>query len=221
MKPRKLKDAANALHRWYFVVRGDNDTLTEVRHLALGFLVCLAILYAGNTLLLAPQQKALHQKEAQLAQLLTADPGQVSQVLTTEQLALTGERQALDEENAILLLQESLLKEQWRLWGDAERFTKIIFTLQAKAPVDLENSIKQMSQLERRNRAGFAVYAVNLAGEATFQELYRYLAYIEQQPEVSVIEDLTVERLPAEGYQKPAGVRFSIVVGRLAYEEAP
>lgn len=225
MPPRHAKELTDLIRKWYFVIRSDAETLQELRHLALGLAVCLVIFYAGSALFVKPLENALAQKNAQRAELLAKAPGQASQVLTAEQRALRNEEQNLEEQNAILTLQEGFFKEQWQLWGNAERFTKIIFTLLPKAPVNLENSIKQMSQLEKKSKDGFAVYAVNLAGEATFQELYRYLTYVEGQPEVSVVEDLAIERLPMEGYQKPAKVRFSVVMGRLAYEgktaEAP
>lgn len=221
MPPRNAKELTDLLRNWYFVIKNDAESRQELRHLLLGLTVCLVIFYAGNALFIAPLEKNLGQKNARRTELLAQDPGLASQVLTAEQQALKSEQQRLEEENAILTLQESFFKEQWQLWGNAERFTKIIFTLLPRAPVNLENSIKQMSQLEKRSKDGFAVYAINLAGEATFQELYRYLAYVEAQPEVSVIENLTIERLPVEGYQKPAKVRFSVVMGRLAYEERP
>ncbi|MEW6502019.1 MAG: hypothetical protein ACOY8P_10485 [Thermodesulfobacteriota bacterium] len=218
MPPRHAKELTDFLRKWYFVVRSDPETVQELRHLLLGLAVCLVILYAGNILFVKPLEKGVAQREARRAELLSQDPGQASQVLSAEQQSLRKEQQRLAEENAILTLQEGFLKEQWQMWGNAERFTRIIFTLLPRAPVNLENSIRQMSQLEKRSKEGFAVYAVNLAGEATFQELYRYLAYVEAQPEVSVIEDLAVERLPMDNYQKPAKVRFSVVMGRLAYE---
>lgn len=221
MPPRQPKALTDFIRKWYFVIKSDAETLVELRHLLLGLTVCLVIFYAGNALFVKPLEKSLAQKNARRGELLAKDPGQASQVLTAEQRALKSEQQRLEEQNAILGLQEGFFKEQWQLWSNAERFTKIIFTLLPRAPVNLENSIKQMSQLEKRSKDGFAVYAVNLAGEATFQELYRYLAYVEGQPEVSVIEDLAMERLPVEGYQKPAKVRFSVVMGRLAYEEKP
>lgn len=218
MPPRQAKELTDLLRNWYFVVKGDPEMLQELRHLLLGLAVCLVVFYAGNTLFVKPLEKSLAQKTVQRTELLAKDPGLASQALTTEQRTLKDEQQRLEEQNATLGLQEGFLKEQWQMWGNAERFTKIIFTLLPKAPVNLENSLKQMSQLEKKSKDGFAVYAVNLAGEATFQDLYRYLAYVEGQPEVSVIEDLAIERLPMEGYQKPAKVRFSVVMGRLAYE---
>jgi len=221
MSPRQPKKLTDLVQKWYFVIKSDAETVKEVRHLLLGLAVCLVILYAGNALFVKPLEKNAAQKIARRTELLAQDPGLASQVLTAEQQALKNEQQNLEEQNAILGLQEGFYKEQWQLWGNAERFTKIIFTLLPRAPVNLENSIKQMSQLEKKSKDGFAVYAVNLAGEATFQELYRYLAYVEAQPEVSVIEDLTVERLPVDNFQKPAKIRFSVVMGRLAYEERP
>lgn len=219
MPSRQTKELTDLLRNWYFVIKNDAEMLQELRHLLLGLAVCVVIFYAGNALFIKPLEKSLAQKNARRTELLAQAPGQASQVLTAEQQALRSEQQGLEEQNAILTLQEHFFKEQWQLWSNAERFTKIIFTLLPRAPVNLENSIKQMSQLEKRSKEGFAVHAVNLAGEATFQELYRYLAYVEAQPEVSVIEDLAVERLPVDNFQKPAKVRFSVVMGRLAYEE--
>jgi hypothetical protein len=221
MSPRHLKELTGLLRKWYFVIKSDAETLQELRHLLLGLAVCLVIFYAGNALFIKPLEQSAAQKTARRAELLAKDPGLASQVLTAEQRALKSEQQSLEEQNAILALQDGFFKEQWQLWSNAERFTKIIFTLLPRAPVNLENSIKQMSQLEKKSKDGFAVYAVNLAGEATFQELYRYLAYVEAQPEVSVIEDLAIERLPGGNYQKPSKVHFNVVMGRLAYEEKP
>lgn len=218
LKQHNLPQVGNALKRWYFLIKNDAETLAELRRLGLGLLVCLSLFYAATSLLLVPKEKELEQKKAVKLEQQSTTPAQVDQVLASRQAQLRKEKLLLEEQNGILVLKKRFLEEQWRMWGDAERFTKVIFTLLPSAPLNIEKSLKQMSQLEKRSQQGFTIHSVNLTGDVAFHDLFAYLQYIESQAEVSIIENLTIERLPVAGYEKPADVHFNVVVGRMTYE---
>ncbi|MFA6284074.1 MAG: hypothetical protein WC633_08025 [Desulfurivibrionaceae bacterium] len=126
---------------------------------------------------------------------------------------------SLREQTETLALQIRLIEEQWHSLTDREQFSKTLFTLQANAPINMENHLQQMSQLADRSVNGFTLNTVSLAGEVPFPELYRYLQYIEGRPEIGIIEDLAVERLKSASYDQQAKVKFSMVVGRTTLDK--
>jgi CRISPR/Cas system-associated endonuclease/helicase Cas3 len=209
----------NKLKEWFFLLKSDPEAFAELRKLALGILVCVAVLYGGSTLLLAPQKKVLHQKLSQKKEIESTAPAQLGSALAAQLSQLEAQQKNLREHTEILALQIRLMEEHWQSLTDREQFSRTLFTLQANAPIDMENHLQQMSQLEDRSVNGFILNTVSLAGEVSFPELYRYLQYLEGRPEIGIIEDLAVERRKGASYDQQARVKFSMVVGRTTLDK--
>jgi hypothetical protein len=209
----------NKLKEWFFLLKSDPEAFVELRKLLLGVLACAAILYGGSTLLLAPQKKVLQQKLAQKIEVESTAPAQLGKVLAAQVSQLETEQKGLREQTETLALQIRLIEENWQLMTDREQFSKTLFTLHASAPINMENHLQQMSQLEDRSLNGFTLNSVTLAGEVPFPLLYKYLQYIEGRPEIGIIEDLSVLRLTNAGYDQQAKVKFSMVVGRTTLDK--
>ena len=214
MNAQQLISLGNKLKEWFFLLKSDPEAFAELRKLCLGVLVCAAVLYGGSTLLLAPQKKMLRQKLVQKKEVESTAPAQLSSALAGQVSQLEAEQKNLREQTETLALQIRLIEEHWQSLTDREQFAKTLFTLHANAPINMENHLQQMSQLEDRSVNGFTLNTVSLAGELPFSQLYTYLQYIEGRPEIGIIEDLAVERLPGAGYDQQAKVKFSMVVGR-------
>ncbi len=219
MNTQQLITIGNKLKEWFFLLKSDPEAFAELRKLCLGILVCLAILYGGSTLFLAPQKKELRQKLTQKTEIESTAPVQMADALAAQVSQLEVEQESLQTQTETLALQIRLIEEQWHSLTDREQFSKTLFTLQANAPINMENHLRQMSQLEDRSVNGFTLNTVSLAGEVPFPELYRYLQYIEGRPEIGIIEDLAVERLKSAGYDQQAKVKFSMVVGRTTLDK--
>jgi hypothetical protein len=211
---QQLISLGNKLKEWFFLLKSDPEAFAELRKLCLGVLVCAAVLYGGSTLLLAPQKKMLRQKLAQKKEVESTAPAQLSSALAGQVSQLEAEQKNLREQAETLALHIRLIEEHWQSLTDREQFAKTLFTLHANAPINMENHLQQMSQLEDRSVNGFTLNTVSLAGELPFPQLYTYLQYIEGRPEIGIIEDLAVERLPGAGYDQQAKIKFSMVVGR-------
>ncbi len=219
MNNQQLIILGNKLKEWFFLLKSDPEAFAELRKLGLGILVCAAILYGGSTLLLAPQKKELRQKRVQKNEIEGTAPAQLGSALAMQVSQLETEQKGLREQTETLALQIRLIEEQWQSLTDREQFSKTLFALHANAPITMENHLRQMSQLEDRSQNGFTLSTVNLAGEVPFPLLYKYLQYIEDRPEIGIIEDLAVTRLANAGYDQQAKVTFSMVVGRTTLDK--
>ncbi|MDG4476450.1 hypothetical protein [Thiovibrio frasassiensis] len=219
MNSQQLIILGNKLKEWFFLLKSDPEAFVELRKLLLGVLACAAILYGGSTLLLAPQKMVLQQKLAQKIEVESTAPAQLGKVLAAQVSQLETEQKGLREQTETLALQIRLIEENWQLMTDREQFSKTLFTLHANAPINMENHLQQMSQLEDRSLNGFTLNSVTLAGEVPFPLLYKYLQYIEGRPEIGIIEDLSVLRLTNAGYDQQAKVKFSMVVGRTTLDK--
>lgn len=219
MNSQQLIIIGNKLKEWFFLLKSDPEAFAELRKLCLGILACFAILYGGSTLLLDPQQKMLAQKLAQKIEIESTAPALLGSALDAQVAQLEIEQKTLREQTETLALQIKLIEEQWQSLTDREQFSKTLFTLHANAPINMENHLRQMSQLEDRSVNGFTLSTVNLAGEVAFPLLYRYLQYIEGKPEIGIIEDLSVTRQTDAGYDQQAKVKFSMVVGRTTLDK--
>jgi len=199
----------------YFLLRNDPEALIQARQFFLVFLVCIMVLWAGFTLFIEPKEKLLQQKILQLRELACSAPDEMNRMMTTREKQLSRENRDLAEKIAVLHMKRSLLQENWLTKGDSDRFDRIIFTLNPDAPVNIETSLAQVSLQEKRSKDGFILYPTTIEGEGPFSQLFDYLQYLEAQPEVGLITELTIER-PADA--KPfqvAPVHFSLVVSRV------
>lgn len=199
----------------YFLLRNDPEALIQARQFFLVFLVCIMVLWAGFTLFIEPKEKLLQQKILQLRELAGSVPDEMNRMMVAREKQLTQENRDLAEKIDILRLKRTLLHENWLTKGDNDRFNRIIFTLNPDAPVNIETSLAQVSLQEKRSKDGFMLYPTTIEGKGSFSQLFDYLQYLEDQPEVGLITDLTIERsADAEPFQV-APVHFNLVVSRV------
>jgi len=216
MNARNIKNIfIPKVKKGYFLLRNDPEAFAQARQFFLGFLVCITVLWAGFTLFIEPREKLLRQKTMQLRELSASAPDEMKRMMTAREKELTRENHSLAEKIEVLQLKKKLLIENWLTKGDSDRFHKIIFTLYPAAPVNIENSLAQVSLQEKRSRDGFMLYPTTIEGKGSFSQFFDYLQYLENQPEIGLITDLTIKRAPdAEPFQV-APVHYSLVVSRV------
>jgi len=213
-----LKKILEQLRQLFSKLRNDPSLLAELRQLGLGLIVCLAVAYGVHSLLLEPQQQKIHKQLATLQQLRSTAAGEITPILDAGRRQLKQDIMHIQEEKAVLELKKNFLSEQWGSWGDDELFTRLIMTLDPTAPVSLEGRFKKLNYLEPQIREDFIVHPIRLTGVAAFPELLTYLRYLEERPEVGTIDDLVLELVPVEGYERAGKITFSLTVGRVTPE---
>lgn len=213
-----LKQSLEQLRQLFSKLQNDPSLLAELRQLGLGLLVCLAVAYGVHSLLLEPQQRKIHKQLATLQQLRSTAAGEITPILDAGRRKLNQEIMQIQEEKAVLELKKNFLNEQWRGLGDEELFTRLIMTLDSTAPVSLDGRFKKLNYLEPQIREDFIVHPIRLTGVATFPELLAYLRYLEERPEVGIIDDLALELVPVDGYERAGKITFSLTVGRVTPE---
>ena len=218
---RKLPNLGKNFKKGSFNLRNDVDAMSQFRLLLLGLVMCFVIYYAGMTLFVQPQKDVLQEKVIWKQKISAATPIQRTPQLTAALEQLRNTKANLREQIEILKLKIQFLQDHWEILGDADRFTKIIFTLLPSAPVNIEKDLAQMSRSETRSLSNYDIHPVTLAGNAPFHNFLSYLQYTETRPEVGVIDNLVVKRLPAEEkYSGHAEVFFSFMVGRINLKQS-
>lgn len=203
-----------SLQGWYLLLRSDANAVTQARQFCLGLLVCLAILWSGLNLYIEPKQKALQQKNMQHREMTASAPEELHNLFTASRQQLEKENQQLSEKIHILEQKEKFIREDWQIRGDSDRFNRILFTLYPSAPVSIEDSLAQMTLLKKRSLDSFVLYPATIEGECSFERLFSYLQYLEQQPEIGLINDLVIEGNTEEYDESP--IRFSMIVSRVS-----
>jgi len=221
MKNPSLGTIGQRLNLFFALIRDDREARNELRNLFLGLAVCAVLLYAGVNLFVSPLRSKAGELAAKRRELLAASPPVLGQAYKERSRQLQEEQAKLAEENEILALKKRFLALQWKTWSNPDRFSRIIFTLAPDAPLNMEEHLKALNQMEKRTSEGREVVGINLVGEGSFAELFQYLDYIESKPEVALVTELTVERPPTESYQRTAPVKFSLTVGRYTGVESP
>lgn len=201
--------------RLYLLIRSDPDAALQLRQLILALCICLAAAFAAQSFLVQPRLTKLEKKLAHVEGLHTASTDTenilLSARLYTLQQELAHEKQAI----AILTLQERLLREQWQHQGNDVRFHKVMYTLDANAPLTMQANILKMSQGETRSDQGFNLYPIHLEGRCYFPDFYRYLHYLEESTEIGYIDDLEITARPSQTVAQRAEVNFKLTLGRL------
>ncbi|MBU0675386.1 MAG: hypothetical protein KJ950_12140 [Proteobacteria bacterium] len=204
-----------------FALRNDRQAMLQFRLLLMGLLTCVAFYYAGYTILIEPGQHKLSQRKTQLHELqnLGIRPTSPEEALHVSQMKSRKER--LVEEIAVLTFRRKMLLEQGRSQGNPERFQKIIFTMNENAPVDMENILSRMSIAEKRSTDLYQEYPASLEGQGKYHDFISYLRYIEKTPEISAIDNLTLDRIEPGQNIHPGSVSFSLKVSRILLQETP
>ena len=201
--------------RIYLLIRSDPDAALQLRQLILALCICLAAGFAAQTLLVQPRLTKLEKKLAHIQGLHTATTDTENILLSARLYTLQQELSHEEQTIAVLSLQESLLREQWQHQGNDVRFHEVMFTLEDNAPLSMKPYILKMGQEEIRSDQGFNLYPIHLEGRCYFPDLYRYLHYLEESPEIGFLDDLEISAIPAEPAAARAEVDFKITLGRL------
>ncbi len=212
-------DMGKKIKQWYFIAKNDPAAAAQVRVMLLGIIACFTIYYGANTLIIAPKNKALGIKQAQLAEVMANATALVPAGLAPAIEQLTRQKQDLNDRIATLKVKKRFLQEEWRLISDPDRFTNIIFTSFPTAPVNIKKNLKQMSLAKERTRDGFAIQPVNLAGIASFKDFLAYLQYLESRPEAGPVDELKLENLPITPGETRAKIRFNVLLSRIKFQE--
>jgi hypothetical protein len=210
----QLKKIQGNLKNFLFIIRTDKETQLQVRQFVLGILVCIALFWAGSTLLIDPISLELKQKRLRLEEVKATSPEDIITSMTTKKADLDKQTRIFQEKVDQLTLQNNLLLEHWDHQGDSDRFNQILFAPQAPAPKDIINDMKLMQFNEPFSLDGFKVLPVVIEGEADFADFFSYLQYLEGHPEIGSLHSLVIENLPDETFMT-SRIRFSLIAGRI------
>ena len=208
-----------SVKRIYFVLRNDPEAMVQARQAFLGIIVCLALLWAGITVLIEPKAKLLRQESSQLQEITNSSPAKMLKIMAAREQNLIQESKIFKEKIELIKLKEKLLKENWQQRGDSDRFSRIIFSIFPTAPAAIDDTLKQMSLQPKRSSKGFHFYPVSLEGDASFFQVFDYLHYLEQQSEVGFINNLLIENIDRAGPDMKQLVHFSMIIGRITLGE--
>ena len=207
------------LKNFIFILRSDKETQIQARQFALGLLVCIALFWAGGTLLIDPKLKQLKQQKLRIQELKAASPEELITAISIRKEDLDKQVGIMQDKVEQLKLQNTLLHEHWDQQGDSERFNKILFSPQAPAREDMVNDLKLMQFNEPFSQDGFKVLPVVIEGEAAFEDFYSYLKYLEGHSEIGTLQNLVIESLPTDNFIASSPIRFSLVAGRIELNE--
>lgn len=213
-----LRSYFDKLRSLFFRLKDDPPFLEELRRLFLAFLVFLSVAYGGYSFLVEPIQRENDKKLKELLSLRGVASGEVTPMLDAGKQKLSEELGLLQEENAILELKNRFLKEQWRIWGDSDRFTRIIMTLDSAAPLSMDRNFKQITRLEPQAKDDFTVHPLRVTGSASFASMLAYLHYLEKMPEVGLLDELVLDSIPTATGDRSGKISFSFVAGRVVPE---
>ncbi|MBU0728441.1 MAG: hypothetical protein KKE17_15265 [Proteobacteria bacterium] len=214
-----IKAAPYQIKKLIYLVRNDARFRVELRQITLGIIVCFTLFYGGTSLLLDPLKIKVEQKIAQKNETIQRAPAALDSGFSSQFLMLSKSKKTLEEKINILKLQKDYIRENWEKIGDTRRFSDIIFTLLPSAPVHLEGKLNQMELSNPVSEAGFEFQPVILTGSGDFRDIYTYLQYIEQQPEIGDINNINLESMPVSDKYDQAKVSFSITVSRITLKE--
>ncbi|MCK5608713.1 hypothetical protein KAR91_42945 [Candidatus Pacearchaeota archaeon] len=210
-----IKKIQGNLKNFIFVLRTDKDAQVQARQFALGILVCVALFWAGSTLLIDPKLQQLEQQRLRLQEIKASSPEEVITAISIRKEGLDKQIRILQDKVDQLTLQNNLLLEHWDYQGDSDRFNEILFSPHSPAPEDIVSDLKLMQFNEPFDLDGFKVLPVVIEGDAEFTDFYSYLQYLEGQPEVGTLQNLVIETLPADNFMNTSNVHFSLVAGRI------
>jgi hypothetical protein len=212
---KNILQAGETLKKWYFDLRNEPEAIEQLRRLILGVVTCLVIFYGCYSLVIEPMGKSLQKNIAKKQEMLSSVSSQYLNDMTPAIQQLLQERDKLKEQIAILELTKNLLREQWTIWGDANRFAAIILTLDPSSPVHIEDNLEQMTIEETLPSGSFNLHPVTLHGTALFPDFFEYIQYLEKQGEIGLIDNLEIKNLPQVKDGEQERVQFTLQVGRI------
>lgn len=214
-----LTEITRSFRELEFVLRTDPEARGQGRILLLGLVSCLVCYYAATTILLAPLQKKVAAAQARKQELAAlGDPGQMAMV-GPKLDQLRSQKEAIREEIAILELREKLHRRQWLAMGESGRFNRIIFTMSAAAPVNIDKQLTQMNLGDSKKLEMFEEQAVSLAGRGSYRDVLTYLDYLEKSPEIGGVDNLELKSWREAGGETSSLVSFSLQANRMVLKE--
>jgi hypothetical protein len=214
-----IKKIQGNLKNLIFVLRTDKDAQLQARQFALGILVCIALFWAGSTLLIDPKLQQREQQRLRLQEIKASSPKELITTISIQKESLDKQIRILKDKVEQLTLQNNLLLEHWDHQGDSDRFNKILFSPRSPAPKDIVSNLKLMQFNEPFDLDGFKVLPVVIEGEAEFTDFYSYLQYLEDNSEVGTLQNLVIETLPADNLMQTSEIHFSLVTGRIVLKQ--
>ena len=200
------------------MVRNDPDALTQVRQALLGFCVCIAVFWGGLVVMVEPREKILQEKLRHLQELTGASSGQLLEMLIASEKNFSQENEALQQKNAVLKLQEALLRENWQSLGDPDRFNQVVFAMHPSSGISLPESLGQLNSKEKIIKDGYSLYPVTLQGDGYFSDFFDYLLHLEQRPEVGYINNVSIATIREGQPDRHRKIHFKIDIGRISIQ---
>jgi len=214
-----IKKIQGNLKSFIFVLRSDKDAQLQARQFALGILVCIALFWAGSTLLIAPKLQQREQQKMRLQEIKASSPEEVITTISLRKEGLDKQILILQDKVDQLTLQNNLLLEHWDHQGDSDKFNKILFSPRSPAPEDIVSDLKLMQFNEPFDLDGFKVLPVVIEGDSEFTDLYSYLQYLEGNSEVGTLQNLVIETEPGDNLMQTSEIHFSLVAGRIVLNQ--
>ena len=197
-------------------LRHDTEALVELRQLLFGLVIVAGIVFVFHSLYVQKKQKTQAKLITQEQELKsTLGNGEVEAITAGQLQTLKKKETSLQERIDLLRFKESMYREQYGVTNDEESFANVIFTLLPRSPVDIEGKFAKMSVLEKRSHEYFSVYPVNIHGDSFYKDVLKYLQYVENRPEVGMINKLSLEQLEKTSFGQRVQVHFDLVLGRV------
>ncbi len=197
-------------------LRHDPDALFELRQLLFGIIIVAGVVFAFYTMYVQSKEKDQVKLLAQEKQLKVSLGNGEIESLTAMQLDKAKEDVTiLQEKIDLLTFKEQMFREEYKSGDDEEAFANVIFTLLPRSPVDIENEFAQMNVLEKRSLEYYSIFPVNIQGDSGYSQLLSYLQYIENRPEVGMIDSLKLEELEGTSFGQEVQLHFNLVLGRI------
>ncbi len=210
----KAQNIAAGLKKGYFLMRSDPELALQVRQLALTVIIGLALAYGAYALFIIPRQETVAKRQGHIQQIQSQSTAGQADVLASHLQKLTQDIKKKDHTLAILTLQEALLREQWQKQGNDDRFHQVIFTLASSSPVDMQQDLLKMSQKDPRSLEGFTLFPVHLEGKSYFENIFRYLSFLETSPEIGFMDKIELA-VQSEDPSEKSQITFKVDLGRL------
>lgn len=219
MASTPLSEFIRSCRKLEFVLRTDQEARVQSRILLLGLITCLVIYYAASTILLAPLTKKLAAAKARKQELVAMGEQGQSGTNGTKIAQLRTQKNAIQEEIAILELREKLQRRQWLAMGESGRFNRIIFAMNPTAPGNIDKQLTRMNLGETKKLELFEEQPVSLAGRGSYQDVLAYLRYLEKNPEIGALDNLELKSSREAGEDPSKLVYFSLQASRIFLKE--
>jgi len=214
-----LNQLSRHLRQFQFVLRNDAEASGQFRILVLGIITCLALYYAGNSVIIGPKTKKLQESRARKTEIAAMGSDRQLAGLGPKILQLQQKKKLIMEDIAILELREKFQREHWKSLGDPGRFNNIIFTMTPAAPISIDGKLLKMNLGEKRTMERHDEQPITLSGKGKYQDVLAYLHYMENSPEVGSIDNLAIKAPTEEGQQNTDSVHFSMLVSRIMLKD--